>query len=303
MAIEGGVDEQAKRTEKEKQMSIQSDVEGRTTSGLIDIGATKLYHEVRGSGSALMLITGGTGDAGEWAQVAPTLAQEFTVITYDRRGFSRSPRPDGWTATSMDEQADDAAALLNTLDLAPAVVLGHSSGGAIACSLVARHPEVVRRAIIYEAPLFAVVPNGEEIVAGIRATAEQAMAEGGPRHAMETFMRTIVGDEVFESLDFGPAAGERILDNGAVFFPIDLPPVGPFVPDRDRMRASGVPLTVVVGKDNRDTWFGAAAAWLTVGTEANLAELPGGHVGYLTHPKEFVELVRRITRPNERSQP
>lgn len=298
MDIESGVDKQTRRTEKEEQMSRQSNVEGRTTSGLLDIGATKLYLEVRGSGPPLLFIT---GDADEWAQVAPTLAEEFTVVTYDRRGFSRSPRPDGWIATSMAEQTDDAAALLRTLDLAPAAVVGHGSGGAIACSLVARHPEVVRQAVIYEPPLFAVVPNGEEIAAGIRATAEQAVAEGGPRHAMEVFMRTIVGDEVFESLDFDPAGAERILDNGEVFFSIDLPPVGTFVPDRDRMRASEVPLTVVVGKENRDTWFGAAASWLAEGTGADSVELPGGHVGYLTHPKEFVEMVRRIARPNERS--
>ena len=82
-----------------------------TTSGLIQAGTTKLYHEVRGSGPAL-LITGGTGDAGEWANLAPTLAEECTVVTYDRRGISRSPRPDRWTATSMAEAADDAAALL-----------------------------------------------------------------------------------------------------------------------------------------------------------------------------------------------
>ena len=82
-----------------------------TTSGLIQAGTTKLYHEVRGSGPPL-LITGGTGDAGEWANLAPTLAEECTVVTYDRRGISRSPRPDRWTATSMAEAADDAAALL-----------------------------------------------------------------------------------------------------------------------------------------------------------------------------------------------
>lgn len=303
MDIERGVDKQAKRTEKEEQMSRQRDVEGRTTSGLIAVGTTKLYHEVRGSGPALLFITGGTGDADEWAQVAPTLAQEFTVVTYDRRGFSRSPCPDGWTATSMAEQADDAATLLHTLDLAPAAVVGHSSGGAIACSLVVRHPEVVRQAVIYEPPLFAVVPNGEETLSGYRAATEQAMAEGRPRGAMEAFMRHTVGDEVFESIDFDPTAGERILDNGAVLFSIELPVVETFVPDRDRMRASGVPLTVVVGKENRDTWFGAAASWLVEGTGAERVELPGGHVGYLTHPTEFVELVRRIARPNERSQP
>lgn len=300
MDIKGGVHERARRTEKEQQVSGQSD--GKEPA-VIDVGATKLYHEVRGSGPPLLLITGGTGDTDEWTQVAPTLAREFTVVTYDRRGFSRSPRPDGWTATSVAEQADDAAALLRALDLAPAVVVGHSSGGAIACSLVVRHPEVVRHAVIYEPPLFAVVPNREEVLAGYRAATEQAMAEGGPRGAMEVFMRHTVGDEVFESIDFDPAAGERILDNGAVLLSIELPWVATFVPDRDRMRESGVPLTVVVGERNRDTWFGAAASWLAEGTGAARAELPGGHVGYLTHPQEFVELVHRIAHTNEWSQP
>lgn len=283
-------------------MTKQRDVEGRTTSGLIDVGRTRLYHEVLGSGPPLLFITGATGDADEWTQVASTLALEYTVVTYDRRGFSRSPRPDGWTATSMMEQADDAAGLLRALDFVPAVV-GHSSGGSIACSLVVRHPEVVRHAVIYEPPLFAVVPNGKEIMAGYRAAIEQAMAEGGPRGAMEAFMRHTVGDEVFESIDFDPTAGERILDNGAVLFSIELPVFETFVPDRDRMRGSGVPLTMVAGKENRDTWFGAAASWLAEGTGAERVELPGGHIGYLTHPTEFVELVRRVARPNERSQP
>jgi alpha-beta hydrolase superfamily lysophospholipase len=73
----------------------------------------------------VLLISGGMGDAGQWAPVAPTLAEEFTVVTYDWRGFSRSPRPDGWTATSVAELADDAAALLRDCDLAPAAVSAH----------------------------------------------------------------------------------------------------------------------------------------------------------------------------------
>ena len=265
-----------------------------TTSGLIEVGNTKLYHEVRGSGPPLLFISSGGGDAGQWMHVAPTLAQEFTVVTYDRRGFSRSPRPDGWTATSVTEHANDAAALLRALGLAPAMVVGHSSGASIACALVVGHPRVVRHAVIYEPPLMAAVPEGQTFTADVRTRIEPAMAEGGPHRAMEVFMRGNVGDEVFESID--PTVRERVLKNGALFFSIELPALSRFVPDRDRMRASGVPLTVVVGEDNRATWFGAAAAWLAEGTGADWAELPGRHGGFWSHPEEFVALVRRIVR-------
>jgi pimeloyl-ACP methyl ester carboxylesterase len=280
-------------------MRARDDIEARITSGLIGVGTTSLYHEVRGSGPALLFITGATGDAGEWAQVASALAQELTVVTYDRRGFSRSPRPVGWAATSMTEQAADAAGLLRALDLAPAVVVGHSSGASIACHLVARHPEVVRHAVLYEPPLLGVVAGGKEIAAGLLARARQGMAEAGPRRAMEVFMRANVGDELVDGLfaSIDPVERDRVLDNGAVLVAIEIPAVAAFVPDRAGMRASGVPLTVVMGEENRETWLGAGSAWLAEGTGAELVELPGGHVGFVTHPDRFVELVRRIAAP------
>lgn len=268
------------------------------TSGLVDVGTTTLYHEVRGRGPALLLITGGGDDAGFWAPVAPALAQEFTVVTYDRRGASRSPRPDGWSVTSVDEQALDVAALLRALDLAPAVVVGHSGGASITCGLVARHPDVVHHAVIYEPPLLAVLPNGEQVVGGLQAIVDQAMAEGGPRRAMEVFIHANAGDEAYESwlASTDSAFRERIFANAAMFFSIELPAFAAFVPDRDRMRASAVPLTVVVGEDNRDGWYGAAADWLVEGTGAGLVELPGGHGGFVTNQDEFVALVRRVGR-------
>lgn len=269
-----------------------------STTGLVDVGTTTLYHEVRGRGPVLLLITGGSGDAGEWSRVAPFLAKQFTVVTYDRRGLSRSPRPDGWSHTSVDEQADDAAALLRTLDLAPAVIVGHSGGAAIACGLVARHPNVVRHAVIYEPPLLAVVPDGEQVVGGFQTMVEEAMAEGGPRRAMEVFIRANAGDEAYASwlASTDAALRERIFGNAETFFSIDLPAFATFVPDLDRLRASGVPLTVVVGEDNKENWYGAAARWLVEGTGARLVELPGGHGGFETHQEAFVALVRDIGR-------
>src|SRR6266508_271652 len=269
-----------------------------TTSGLIDVGTTKLYHEVRGRGPALLLITGGDGDAGFWARIAPALAEDFTVVTYDRRGLSRSPRPDGWTAASVDEHADDAAALLRTLDLAPAVVVGHSGGGSIACSLVARHPQVVRHAVAYEPPLLAGVPNSEGVVGSMRSSIERAMAEGGPRRAMEVFIRANAGDAAYEAwlASIDPELRERIFANAPTFFSIELPAFAAFVPDRDRIRTSRVPLTVIVGEDNRDCWYADAARGVVEGSAAELIEMPGGHGGFETHREDFIAFVRHIAQ-------
>jgi ubiquinone/menaquinone biosynthesis C-methylase UbiE len=99
---------------------------------------------------------------------------------------------------------------------------------------------------------------------------------------------------VFEAIE--PATRDRMLDNGATFFAVELPAVAAFVPERERMRASGVPLTVVAGEQSRATWFGHAARWLAEGTGAARVEIPGGHVGFSSHPAAFVALVRRVAR-------
>jgi len=58
---------------------------------------------------------GATGDGGHFDAIADLLSDEFTVVTYDRRGNGRSPAPAGWKTTSPEEQADDAAGLLAAL--------------------------------------------------------------------------------------------------------------------------------------------------------------------------------------------
>ena len=76
--------------------------------------------------------------------VAGLLAQSYTVISFDRRE-TRSRPPAGWSTTSLDEQADDAAALLRAVGGGPAFVYANSLGGAIGLRLLERHADLVRR--------------------------------------------------------------------------------------------------------------------------------------------------------------
>lgn len=91
---------------------------------MLNVNGIELHHEVRGAGPPILLIMGATGDGGHFERLAELLADEFTVVTYDRRGNGRSPRPQGWSQTSAEEQADDAAELIRALGLAPAAAFG-----------------------------------------------------------------------------------------------------------------------------------------------------------------------------------
>ena len=103
--------------------------------GLLAINGARIYHEVRGNGPSVLFIAGATGDCGHFQRVAEILSDEFTVVTYDRRANSRSPRPDGWEGTSTEEQSEDAAALIEALDIAPAAMFGTSVGATPSWSL------------------------------------------------------------------------------------------------------------------------------------------------------------------------
>jgi pimeloyl-ACP methyl ester carboxylesterase len=129
----------------------------------VAVNETELYYEIRGTGPPVLLIMGATGDGGHFDQLADLLADEFTVVSYDRRGNGRSPVPDGWETTSPEEQADDAAALLDALGTGPAAVFGTSAGGVYALCLMVRHPGSVRGAILHDPGLYALVDEFDAV--------------------------------------------------------------------------------------------------------------------------------------------
>ena len=128
---------------------------------VVVVNGTTLYYERTGTGPSVLCIAGTTGDAGHFTQVAARLADEFTVVTYDQRGNSRSPRPAGWTTTSVPQQAEDAAGLIYALQLAPVAVCATSAGGPIGLELMSRFPHLLRGVILHEPRLAAALAHPE----------------------------------------------------------------------------------------------------------------------------------------------
>lgn len=111
------------------------------------------YCQLQGNGPAVVLIPSGEGDCENFAAVASALSDEFTVLTFDMPGFSRSSAPPDFGIVTAQMLGDQVAALVTSLGLARATFYGCSSGGQAALSLVADHPDLVRNAIVHDVAL------------------------------------------------------------------------------------------------------------------------------------------------------
>ena len=117
--------------------------------GSVHSDGCDLYYEVVGDGVPILLIHPSGATASTWGAVTEQLVSLGRVITYDRRGYARSG---GAIGRSLSTHTADAAALLEHLRAAPAVVVGTSAGAAIAVDLALRRPELVRAVVAHEFP-------------------------------------------------------------------------------------------------------------------------------------------------------
>ena len=117
-----------------------------TTSAPIHTGELELWVERRGEGPDVLLIAGLGDPAEAWQPQLDGLADRYRVTAFDNRGVGRTPLSDG--ALSVATMADDAAALLRTLEAPAAHVAGFSMGGTIAQELALRHPKLVRSLVL-----------------------------------------------------------------------------------------------------------------------------------------------------------
>jgi pimeloyl-ACP methyl ester carboxylesterase len=105
------------------------------------INGIDLHYEVAGAGEHLLLIGGFGCDHMIWSPVLPALASRYRVISFDNRGMGQSSPSAGQYA--IPDLADDAAALLDALQIEQAHVAGHSMGGQIAQELALGRPDLI----------------------------------------------------------------------------------------------------------------------------------------------------------------
>ncbi len=116
--------------------------------GYAQINDAELHYEIAGAGPNLVLLHGFTLDMRMWDAQFKLLSQHFRVLRCDLRGFGQSSLP-----AAPYTHADDVAALMTTLGMTRAGVIGLSMGGAIALDFACLHPDRLQALVLVDAAL------------------------------------------------------------------------------------------------------------------------------------------------------
>ena len=196
-----------------------------------------LHYVSHGEGTPVLLVHGLASDGEAMAPVASAVAAAGArAIAYDRRGYGASGAPEPYGGTTVEEQAEDAAALLRAVDAAPAIVAGDGFGALVALDLAKRHGALVRGLVLSDPALFALAPEATERLSEQRAEIEEAVRSGGPGAGVEAWLGGRVSDDALERA--------RAAHRG--FF-ADYAGLATWPVSRRELRALAVPSVVLTG--------------------------------------------------------
>lgn len=261
-------------------------------SSSVAIPGARLAVSERGSGEPLLLVqTALTAD--ELVPLADAMSG-FRRIVPHRRGYGGSSPVTG--SGSIPRDAADAAALLATLDIERAHVVGFSYSGAVALQLAADHPNLVHSLVLLEPP-----PTHTASTAAFRAANRRLLAQrhdDGPQAALDEFLVQVMGPDWQEATErLLPGSAAQMERDVATFFDVDIPALlaweyGP--EDASRIRCPALH----VGASDSGPWFvevaDLVAAWLP---HAEQVVIDGADHGFpLTHADAVAEAVSDFLR-------
>ncbi|MFQ6395523.1 alpha/beta fold hydrolase [Nocardia sp. KC 131] len=269
-------------------------------SDTIKVPGATIFYEIRGSGPVLLMLAGSGGDAAIFDQLADPLAEHFTVVAIDPRGYSRSTLDTPEHSDITAEVLSDAA--YHVLEhLTPtgedAYVFGGSGGASVALELLARHPERIRLVVAHEPPAFAILPEAAENRAFVEEVYQLSRTEGVAAAGVR-FVEGIGGTmKGFPNPDdLPPRTAEmihRIVANASVMMEHELRPITSYLPDEAALAAVSDRLVLGAGDLTRGTLSHRPVATLAEHLGLPLTIFPGGH-SFTDEPEAFTQVLLNL---------
>ncbi|MGI9294955.1 MAG: alpha/beta fold hydrolase [Pseudomonadales bacterium] len=264
-------------------------------TGTLSVDNCELYYEEAGSGPPVLLIHGAGAYAGLFRPCVAELESTHRIITYDRRGCSRSSHP---PVRDLKVHVVDAARLIRELFGQPVIVVGWSAGAMIAPHLAISHPETTASLVLAEPPLQLKAPR--PIALGAVARWELKRLTSGPKAGAEVFYRWVSqyrGDG--NAFDTYPQEWrDEMLNNAAALF-AEIRLGGGALGEgvrRSQLAALQLPIQVLFGTRSAPVFAPAARYLLRVVQGSELVMVPeAGHMIPTDRPDLVTQAVRRAS--------
>jgi pimeloyl-ACP methyl ester carboxylesterase len=258
---------------------------------ILKVPGAQLYYEVSGSGPLLILIPGARGEGEVFRPLAHHLSARYQVVTYDRRGFSRSSLdgPQDYDRR-LSTDADDVRRLIEHLTDKLATVFGSSSGAIVALSVISHSPERVRIVVAHEPPAVSLLPDAAKWLAFFDGVYDTYRKDGIPK-AMHQF-----ADGAFGSVDhqlmhhaMREHSNEYTLSNARYWMEHELRQYPRVELDLAALAANAERIVLAGGRDSQDQLPYQPNRVLASALGCEIVNFPGGHLGFVSYPAEFAK--------------
>ncbi len=255
-------------------------------SSFLEVAGARLYYETYGLGPLLVMIAGAAGSVEPYRPFAAQLASRYTTVTYDRRGFSRSPlHGDQDYGRRLEADASDVSALINHLGGEPSIVFGNSSGAIVALEALVRHPSAVRIVVAHEPPALMELVDGQQWLEFFSSVYD-LYRKSGPGPAMALFRERsfpAVDRQVMAQVP----ANEFTAANSRHWFEHELRQYPAAILNHQALRHHADKILLAVGQESRGYPCYEVAVALGGRLGRAPVELPGGHLGFVEQAGAF----------------
>ncbi|MFZ0598902.1 MAG: alpha/beta fold hydrolase [Flavobacterium sp.] len=269
-------------------------IEGVKT-GILKVLGAELYYETKGEGPVLLMIPGANGDHFIFTPIREILSKTFTVVTYDRRGFSGSKLiGEQDYSHRIDTDANDAASLIKLFTTEPAFVFASSSGALVSLQLMTLHPEIIKALIPHEPTALKYLPDVDKWKATVQEIYDIYTKEGeGP--AKNKFVDDLISGTQDGELMRGGKGSET--PNTKYWFQHEMRQYPSTDFDTGKLEENKDKILFCVGRDSVHTMPAWPVTNLAKQFGTEVLSVPGGHLGYALHPadfaKDFIEGLQR----------
>jgi pimeloyl-ACP methyl ester carboxylesterase len=256
----------------------------KITSNTIKTSGAKLYYEIRGNGPYLLMLAGGSGNADSFNALLPYLVKYYTVVTYDRRGYARSPlnNPEQIGIVSIETQCTDVKRLITELNMNSTYIFGSSFGALVAIAILQHDIQQIQKVIAHEPPLPQLLPSNDSIDLAYK-----------PDETPEETLRRFATSLGIKRGDLhGKPSDPHRTANDRFFLEHEAPAVSDYNVNFAKLAKYKNNLMFAGGSEGQDYFPYRCARLAASKIDAPFLEFPGKHNGFGVHPEAFADVLK-----------